>query len=83
MKVSNVVESDDQVFVSELELAWTEPRADRDDLFLQIDALDLAHDQVGARAEAPNGRNDIGQTDRSRNDFREHRLVDPIVFTID
>jgi len=36
MKVST--DSDDQAFVSELELAWTEPRADRDDLFLQIDA---------------------------------------------
>ena len=58
-------------------------RADGDDLIFQIDIPNLPHDQVGARAEAPNGRNDIGQTDRSRNDIREHRLVDPIVFTID
>ena len=56
---------------------------DGDDLIFQIYIPNLPHDQVGARAEAPNGRNHIGQTDRSRNDIREHRLVDPIVFTID
>jgi hypothetical protein len=83
VKVGDTPERNDQVIVFELEVAWTEAGADGDDLIFQIYIPNLPHDQVGARAEAPNGRNDIGQTDRSRNDIREHRLVDPIVFTID
>src|SRR6266851_223867 len=65
VKVGDVAERDDQVIVFELELARTEPGADGYDLPLKIDVLDLSHDQVGAPAKAPNGRNYIGQTDRS------------------
>ena len=46
-------------------LARTESRANGHDLSRQIDVLNLAHNQIGARAKAPNGRNDIGHTDRS------------------
>ena len=65
VKVGDVAERDDQVIVFELDLARTEPGADGYDLSLKIDVLNLAHDQVGAPAKAPNGRNYIGQTDRS------------------
>src|ERR1700730_805603 len=65
VKVGDAAECNDEVIVFELELARTEPGADGYDLFLQIDVVDLAHDQFGTRAKAPNGRNYIGQTDRS------------------
>jgi len=83
VKVGDVAECNDQVIVCELELARAKPWADRYDLFVQIDGLDFAHDQVGARAQAPNWRHHVGQPDRSGNDFREHRLVDPIILAID
>jgi len=65
VKVGDVAERDDQVIVFELELARTEPGAAGYDLLLQIDVLNLPHDQVGARAKAPNWRDYVGQTDRS------------------
>ena len=52
MKVGDAAERNDEVIVFELELTRTEPGADGYDLFLQIDALDFPHDQVGARASA-------------------------------
>jgi hypothetical protein len=83
VKVRDVAKRDDQVIVFELELAGTEPGADGYNLPLQIDVLDLTHDQISARAKASDRRNYIGQTDRPRDDFREHRLIDPIVLAID
>ena len=83
MKVGDVAECNDQVIVCELELARAKPWADRYDLFVQIDGLDFAHDQVGARAQAPKRRDDIDQTNGPGNDLREHRLVDPIILAID
>jgi hypothetical protein len=83
VKVGDAAERNNQVIIFELELAPTEPGANGNDLILTIDVLDLPHDQVGERAKPPNRRNDIGQTDRSRNDLREHRLVHPIVLAID
>src|SRR5215471_14970270 len=64
-------------------MAGTEPGADGHDLLLQIDVLDLSHDEVSARTKAPNRRDHVRQTNRSRNDLRQHRLVYPIVLTID
>src|SRR6516225_1213091 len=64
-------------------MTGTESGADGHDLLLQIDVLDLSHDEVRARTNAPNRRDHVGQTDRSRNNFREHRLIHPIVLTID
>src|SRR5215467_10414776 len=64
-------------------MAGTEPGADSHDLLLQIDVLDLSHDEVSARTKAPNRRDPVGQTDGPGDDFREHRLVYPIVLAID
>ena len=46
-----------------------EAGADGDDLIFQIYIPNLLHDEIGAPAKAPNGRNYVGQSDRSRNDF--------------
>src|SRR6516164_743061 len=64
-------------------MAGTEPGAEGHDLIFQIDILDLPHDEVSARTKAPNRRDHVRQTDRSRNDLRQHRLVYPIIFAID
>src|SRR6516164_7711059 len=83
VKVRDIAQRDHQMIVFELELAGTETGADGYDLSFQIYVLDLPHDQVAARAKAPNWRNDIGQADRPGDHFRQHRLVDPIVLAID
>jgi hypothetical protein len=81
--LGDVAERDDEVIVLERHGRGTEAGAEGDGAAVEVDRLDFAHDEVGARAEAADGRDDVGESDAAGDDFGEHGLVDPVVLAVD
>src|ERR1700682_1435139 len=83
IKIRHAAEGYNKVIVLQLKVARTEPRTDSHDLVLEIDILDIPHHQIGSRAKTPNRGNHVGESDGTGNHLRQHRLIDPVVLSID
>ncbi len=82
----DAAEREDEVVVGKGQLvgrAVIESVADVDELGVEIDRLDAAHQQAGVRGDEADRREDVFNADLARDDLRQERVVDEGVVAAD
>ena len=82
-KAGDVSNGDNKMVVFQLRCLWPEACTGHHPLVLQVDGLDFSCVEIGFRTEAANWRDGIENSNTPRNNLRQHRLENEIVFFAD
>ena len=82
-RARDVAQSDDEVVVLELTRPRTEASGSEDAPALHVDLFDRAGVKIRVWAQTSNWDDRVHEADAARNHFREHRLKDHVVLSVD